>query len=137
MPIRCKICGKGFIYSSDAVKHLMEEHNIPKEHVKGKLYHTNPGIEKRIARERERKNRQQLLDYIKTACLRGYHYPSDGCQCPVCGGEHTKSYTVYYHTKTSNKIFRICRNCFKILTSEGPQSVYSKSVYDGDYESNK
>lgn len=137
MPYRCKICGKTYMIHNDTLTHVMEEHHLSKEDAKKEVYHTTPGIEKRLDRDRQQKRRRQQIRNIKYACINGIHIPSGYCQCPICGAEHSKSYHVYYDSEKLRVSLNVCRNCFKALVAEGPQSVYSKSVYDGDYESNK
>lgn len=136
MPYRCKICGKTYMIYYDTLTHVKEEHHLSKEDAKKEVYHTTPGIEKRLERERQQNRRWQQIKNIKYACIHGFHYPAKWCQCPICGAEHSKSYSVFYDSPKLRVQVRICRNCFKALVN-GPQSVYSKSVYDGDYESNK
>lgn len=136
MPYKCKICGKSYLTKNEAVLHAKKTHNLTFENARKEVYHTNPGIEKHLEKKRQFDRRAQMIENIRTACKYGTHYPGSSCQCPVCGAERSKSYFVYYDSPDLRVHVIICRDCFKTLAN-GPQSVYSKSILDGDYESNK
>lgn len=136
MPYRCKICGKSCLLRADTLKHVMVDHLLSEEEAKTYVYHTNPSIEKQLERQRKLQRRWKQIDNIRYACIYGRHYPSGRCLCPICNVEHSKSYYVYYDSPDLYVAINVCRNCFKALAN-GPQSVFSKSVYDGNFESNK
>lgn len=136
MPYKCKICGKSYLTKNEAVLHANREHHLSFEEARKEVYHTNPSIEKHLEKKKQFDRRAQMIKNIKTACKFGKHFPSGSCQCPICGAERSKSYFVIYNSSELFVHTFICRDCFKTLAN-GPQSVFSKSVLDGDYESNK
>lgn len=137
MPHNCKICGKGFIGKENAISHVVKEHGVPPDKAKLYVYHTTP------KKEKERQRMQRMDDYadrvkwIRQICLNGKTLPAGPVYCPVCHANRSKSYLVSMRDSDGYHSVRLCRNCYKVLAAERPQSVYHKTIYDGDYETGK
>lgn len=133
----CKICHKGFIGYDNAIRHIIEAHGKLKDEAKRYVYHMTPQKERLRKQRIENEKRWQELKRAKYICRHGSYIPGGECYCPICHANHSKSYHVYLNDEEGSHSFTLCRNCYKALTADGPQSVYYKSIYDGNYESNK
>lgn len=137
MPHNCKICGKGFIGKENAINHLVKEHGVPPDKAKKYVYHTTPKKEKERRRMQRMEDNADRLKRVKRICQNGKRLPSGPVYCPICHANHSKSYLAYLVDDDGMHSITVCRNCYKALAADKPQSVFHKSVYDGNYESNK
>lgn len=137
MPYRCKICKMIFKEEGKAVHHIRMSHS--KRGDEAFLYLRKLAKAKKIpkAERKELGKEQERVSRLKKICIKGKAYPREKCYCEVCHVNRSKSYRVTYEDSGHYKCIDVCRDCYKILVADKPESVYYKNVFDGDYESNK